>query len=693
MANEFWDAANNAFNMGQATAKAIHDRQDQAVAQQAGNAFAAGNYTGAANAYFHNGQNDQGLAAINAQQAQQDRKTQLQAAADAAEKSQLADQTTATLAGLRALQGIADPNQRAQYYASNIAPVLKQRGVPDEGIAHIGQITGDDNALKAEEMALGQAVTKYGFNDVGGDLYRTNPDTGDVAPVAQGYRKPEYVTPAAGTTAVLVDPGRAGGVIGPGGTAQPVQGQPAGLPPQASRATPAPAGGVYGAIGQQAAAAGASQSDVAYLQRTAQLESGGKQSAANGSSQGTFQFHPQTFHSVLPQGDITSQADQTKAALILSQRDRQALQQNGVQPDDANTYIMHQQGSGGGLALLTAPPEVGAVAALTPVYGSAKIATQAIVRNGGKPNMTAGQFVQMWRDKYYGGAQQQTAPTAQAAWSPPRTVQGPPKEEDAGDATLSGDALDQAGERYVANGTLPPLGMGKAGSRNRALVLNRAAEIEKATGVTGQEAAARWVEMKANSHELQDATQQRGRMQVAEGTASRNADLMLSLAPKGGGPSGIPVVNRWLQAGRKQIAGDPDVTGFDISIGTFADEYAKVVTGATGNQGSTDSARKEAYDRLSKFASQGQLETGVATMKQEMANRTAEQDARVARAASSLRPKPSGSNPATVSFSSGIGPNGHSPIFTLEQARAASQNPANKGHGYYDTDGNYRTFH
>lgn len=235
MANDFWDAANNAFNMGQATAKAIHDRQDaantDAINQAAGNAFAGGDYQGGAKAFYQGGHLASGMTAQNYGQSQQDRALKLQTDADALKKTQLADQTTAALAGLRALQGITDPNQRAQYYASSIAPVLKQRGVPDEGIAHIGQIAGDDNALKAEEMALGQAATKYGFNNVGGDLYRTDPDTGDVTPVAQGYRKPEYVTPAAGTTAILVDPGRAGGVIGPGGTAQPVQGQPAGLPP------------------------------------------------------------------------------------------------------------------------------------------------------------------------------------------------------------------------------------------------------------------------------------------------------------------------------------------------------------------------------------------------------------------------------------------------------------------------------
>lgn len=224
MANAYWDAANNAFAMGQATAQAYHDRQQQQVNQQAGNAFATGNYAGGANVLYKSGDLANGQAAQSYGQAQR-------AAKDAAQKSALADQTNASMAGIRALQGIQDPNQRQHYIDSVIGPALTQRGVPPEALAHLKQIASDNTALQAELQALGQAAVKYGFNDVGGDLYRTNPETGEVTPVAQGYRKPEYVTPAAGTTAVLVDPGRAGGIIGPGGVAQPAQGPPAGLPP------------------------------------------------------------------------------------------------------------------------------------------------------------------------------------------------------------------------------------------------------------------------------------------------------------------------------------------------------------------------------------------------------------------------------------------------------------------------------
>lgn len=192
--------------------------------------------------------------------------------------------------------------------------------------------------------------------------------------------------------------------------------------PAAGGAPPPAAGPQADQIAQTAKAAGATPEETAYLGRTAQLESSASSAAQNGSSTGLFQFHPDTFHRVLPGGDITSPVDQTKAALALSRQDRQTLQKIGVAPDDANAYIMHQQGAGGGPALLKADPNANAVAVLTPVYGNADLAKKAITGNGGTPDMTAGQFVQMWRGKFAGGAAPTPTAGAPAAAAPAGNV-------------------------------------------------------------------------------------------------------------------------------------------------------------------------------------------------------------------------------------------------------------------------------
>lgn len=64
-------------------------------------------------------------------------------------------------------------------------------------------------------------------------------------------------------------------------------------------------------------------------------------------------------------------------------------------------YLVHQQGDGGGGALLRADAERNAVDVLTPAYkGNAAAARAAVVQNGGTADMTAGQFRGLWRAKF-----------------------------------------------------------------------------------------------------------------------------------------------------------------------------------------------------------------------------------------------------------------------------------------------------
>ena len=72
----------------------------------------------------------------------------------------------------------------------------------------------------------------------------------------------------------------------------------------------------------------------------------------------------------------------------------------GREPTPGETYLMHQQGRGGATALLRSP-DMPAVDALATAYGGDRNkAMQAIVQNGGNPNMTAGQFAQRWTSKF-----------------------------------------------------------------------------------------------------------------------------------------------------------------------------------------------------------------------------------------------------------------------------------------------------
>lgn len=227
-----------------------------------------------------------------------------------------------------------------------------------------------------------------------------------------------------------------------------------------------------------------------------------------------------------------------------------------------------------------------------------------------------------------GGGLAQPGPQAAPAADGPMTApgvtvlargQGKAAEED---TPLTPDAVELLAGKYLNNGTLPPMGAGKTGTRNRSAILNKATELAHGLGLTADDLVAGTASVHAAGKALDRTSQTIAANTGFEQTAIKNADLMLQLAPKGGGQSNIPVVNRWLQAGRKQVLGDPDVTGFDAALGAFSEEYAKVMTGSLGGTAATEGARHDAAERLGRYATQGQLAAGVAVMKQEMANRT-----------------------------------------------------------------------
>jgi hypothetical protein len=553
--------------------------------------------------------------------------------------------------GADALKQLKDPDQAAQTqkrqaaFKQYIAPTMRAMNpaITDAQLAQLANSPMTDEGLDSFKANLGQVSKMEIKQDPNsGELLGVDPMTGAVKVLHPGTRKPDWKEQKhadGSTTWVDLNSGQE--------TAQ---------DPTASAT--APTGKVYDQIASAASAAGAKPEEIAYAKRLAQVESSGNPSAKNGSSTGLFQFHPDTFVRA-GGGDINDVGDQTKAVLTTSRQDRAALQSAGVPVTDANAYIMHQQGPAGGKALLTAPPEVNAVAALTPIYGNVKTATKAIVNNGGTADMTAGEFVDMWHKRWSGNG------------APKGLKSIPGSEAPSDDGNLSDAAVEQAAERYITSGALPPMGQGKTGTQNRDKILNKAAEMEKATGRTGAEAVAAWAGVKADTSTLATLTKNRGTVKTFEDTAERNGDLALSLAPKGAAPLNVPILNKWIQTGRKSVLGDPNVTQFDVAMGTFLDEYAKVTTGATGGTGTSDAARREAYDRISRYATQGQLSAGIATMKKEMANRIGAMDDEIEATQSRI----SGKAPAP--HSTGVAPLSGTTA-AQESARARFQNTGAK---------------
>lgn len=185
---------------------------------------------------------------------------------------------------------------------------------------------------------------------------------------------------------------------------------------------------------------------------------------------------------------------------------------------------------------------------------------------------------------------------------------------------LTEEAIEALAQQRLIDPTVNFSGMGKAAVAGRAAIENRIAEIQNSTGMTGADAVVARAGVTSAKAALKNQGKLRANVESFESTARKNADLALGLADKGGGSTGIPILNRWIMAGRQNVQGDPDVAAFHLAVGTLADEYAKVVVGGTG---STDAARRQAESRINEAGSPEQFKTVVATMKQEMANRLA----------------------------------------------------------------------
>lgn len=123
---------------------------------------------------------------------------------------------------------------------------------------------------------------------------------------------------------------------------------------------------------------------------------------------------------------------------------------------------------------------------------------------------------------------------------------------------------------------------------------------------------------------LTNLTKMRDSVAQAEGNASREADLTLSLLDKGGLPGGPSAFGKWVQGARTGIFNDPDASSFQTAVESLKNEYVKVLStqgGMSGGQ-SSDAARREADTYINPRLSKEQIRANIAVMRRSMQNRT-----------------------------------------------------------------------
>lgn len=191
--------------------------------------------------------------------------------------------------------------------------------------------------------------------------------------------------------------------------------------------------------------------------------------------------------------------------------------------------------------------------------------------------------------------------------------------------SLSPEGLTNQVDTYIASrgAIMPSFGYGKQGKADRDRFYNQLAASMKEHDITANDIASGRAEYKANASALGQVSKMRNSVESYEQTVQKNIGILESFLSGKGAPQGkMPVINRWIQAGRRSIAGDPDVSAYDTALKTVTAEYAKVMSGGTGSAAaSTDSARAEAESLLNGAQTPAQVRAVLGTMKREMANR------------------------------------------------------------------------
>lgn len=123
----------------------------------------------------------------------------------------------------------------------------------------------------------------------------------------------------------------------------------------------------------------------------AKIESGYNPNAINRVSGacGVFQFLKATARQYGLMNCFHAEDNIRAAARLFLDNERSFINALGRKPTAGESYLLHQQGAGGGLKLLRNPNALAADL----------VGKKAVVQNGGKLNMSAAQFIRLWTSK------------------------------------------------------------------------------------------------------------------------------------------------------------------------------------------------------------------------------------------------------------------------------------------------------
>ncbi len=180
--------------------------------------------------------------------------------------------------------------------------------------------------------------------------------------------------------------------------------------------------------------------------------------------------------------------------------------------------------------------------------------------------------------------------------------------------SLSPEGLDIAARRFAVDGSLPPMGMGKAGAAVRTAIINRAAQLDPTLNTATNKA-----DYAANAASLTALQKNADAVEAFAKTAEANRKVFDTIA-KDVPDSGMPLFNGMLRSGAA-ATGNTAVSQFNAIRQSLQSEYARLTSQPSLGGQLSDSARKEIEAGLSPNASVAQLKAALDTFAQESANR------------------------------------------------------------------------
>jgi len=204
-------------------------------------------------------------------------------------------------------------------------------------------------------------------------------------------------------------------------------------------------------------------------------------------------------------------------------------------------------------------------------------------------------------------------------------------------------------QQVLAGAPMPAFGMGKQAAAARQAVMAEVAKLAGAQGATGADLARQMAHYKAGSAQIRVLETQFGTISTAEETARLNGMQFLERSRELSGQTKSPFLNSISQGIKRNITGNTTLAAMDVAQTTFANEYAKVVSGSPLGAGVlSDSARHEAMSIMRGNYSLAQKEAAYNQMLADMANRMQAIHEGINNAYTNLTNKPGYSPPSST---------------------------------------------